>query len=86
MIVEKISVILNRMLNYVSLERDKREGSVIFDAIKPAAEEIANMHLEVAEVEKQSKVITATGEDLDEHVADMDIFRYDARKCNHCCI
>ena len=80
MIVEKISVILNRMLNYVSLERDKREGSVIFDAVKPAAEEIANMHLELAEVEKQSKVITATGADLDEHVADMDIFRYDATK------
>jgi len=78
MIVDKLAVILNRMLNYVSLERDKREGSVIFDAVKPAAEEIANMQLEAAEVEKQSKVITATDKDLNEHVADMGIIRYDS--------
>ena len=77
---EKISVILERMLGYVTAERDKREGAVIYDSIKPAAEEIANMQLEADEVNTQSKVITATEDALDDHVADMDIERLAATK------
>ena len=79
-ISEKISVILERMLGYVTAERDKREGAVIYDSIKPAAEEIANMQLEADEVNTQSKVITATEDDLEDHVADMDIERLAATK------
>ena len=79
-ISETISVILERMLGYVTAERDKREGAVIYDSIKPAAEEIANMQLEADEVNTQSKVITATEDDLEDHVADMDIERLAATK------
>ena len=38
-------VILERMLSRVSTEVDKREGSIIYDAIAPAAAELAQMYI-----------------------------------------
>ena len=37
--------LMERMLENVSDELDKREGSVIYDAIAPAALELANMYV-----------------------------------------
>jgi uncharacterized phage protein gp47/JayE len=68
-IIEKLSTIFERMLGYVTDDRDKREGSVIYDAVKPAAEEVSSMQVELDEVQAQSKALTATGDDLDDHVA-----------------
>ena len=38
-------MLMERMLENVSDELDKREGSVIYDAIAPAALELANMYV-----------------------------------------
>ena len=37
--------ILQRMLDRVSVEIDKREGSIIYDALAPAAAELAQMYI-----------------------------------------
>lgn len=41
------NVVMQRMLNNVSNDVDKREGSVIWDAIAPCARELVNMYAEI---------------------------------------
>lgn len=40
--------IMDRCLNRVSASIDKREGSIVYDAIAPAAAELAIMYIELA--------------------------------------
>lgn len=56
--------ILNRMLSKVSDNVDKREGSIIYDALAPAAAELAIMYIELGIIENESFADTASREYL----------------------
>ena len=57
--------ILERCLNRVPDSLDKREGSVIYDAIAPAAAELAQIYIELQGISDLAYIDTATGEYLD---------------------
>lgn len=57
-------VILNRMLAAVPSDVDKREGSIIYDALAPAAVELVQMYVELDTNIKLSFGETASGEFL----------------------
>ena len=57
-------VILRRLLNRVPDELDKREGSIIYTAIAPAAAELAIMYIELDTVLKEAYADTADREYL----------------------
>ncbi|TPR41297.1 hypothetical protein DY123_07260 [Apilactobacillus micheneri] len=61
---------VNSMLDNVSDDVDKRQGSIIYDAIAPAAMEMANRSTDLINYIKQSHVATATGDFLDWHAQD----------------
>lgn len=54
---------------------DKREGSIIYDAIAPAMAELAGYYYNLIEVMNSTFIETATGEALDKRVAEQGIFR-----------
>lgn len=56
--------ILERMLDRIPDDMDKREGSIIYDAIAPAAVELQLMYLELDDVLKQTFADTADREFL----------------------
>ena len=56
--------ILNSMLNRVSDELDKREGSIIYDALAPAAAELAQMYIDLDVVLQETFGDTASREYL----------------------
>ena len=56
---------LNLMLDSVPEDVDTREGSVIYDALAPAATVLAEQALNMAEIVRESYVSTASGEYLD---------------------
>lgn len=58
-------VILKRMLSNVPNNVDKREGSIIFDALSPCAIELANVYIELDEVLKTGFIGTSYGTYLD---------------------
>lgn len=58
-------VILQRMLDNVPNNVDKREGSIIFDALSPCAVELANVYIELDETLKTGFVDTSYGTYLD---------------------
>lgn len=61
---ETYEIILNRMLAAVPSDVDKREGSIIYDALAPAAAELAQMYAELDTNIKLSFGDTASGEFL----------------------
>lgn len=72
--------ILQRMLNRVSSEIDKREGSIIYDALAPAAAELAKLYIELDTNINLSYADTATGERLERRTAEFGISREAATK------
>lgn len=52
--------ILNRMLDKVPNSIDKREGSIIYDALAPAAIELANLYIEFDNVLNETFADTAS--------------------------
>ncbi|MGE4215248.1 MAG: baseplate J/gp47 family protein [Anaerotignaceae bacterium] len=56
--------ILNRMLDRVFSELDKREGSIIYDALAPAAAELAQMYIDLDVVLQETFGDTASREYL----------------------
>lgn len=52
--------ILNRMLDRVPNSVDKREGSIIFDALAPAAVELANLYIECDNILNETFADTAS--------------------------
>lgn len=56
--------IMERCLARVASSVDKREGSIIYDAIAPAAAELAIMYIELAYLVDRAFPDTATGDDL----------------------
>lgn len=65
--------ILKRMLDRTSSDLDKREGSVIYTALAPAAAELAIMYIEVDQVLKQIFADTADREFLIRRAAERGI-------------
>ena len=72
--------ILNRMMDRVSNDVDKRPGSIIYDAVAPAAAELAQMYIELDINTNLSYADTATGEYLERRTAEFGINREVATK------
>lgn len=68
-------VIMTRLLSNVSPDVDKSEGSFIWDALSPAALELAQAYIAIDSAKDQSYVGTATGAYLDRGVAEMGVNR-----------
>lgn len=58
-------IIMDRMLARVDSSMDKREGSIIYDALAPAAFELAQAYVELDTVQKNTYADTATYEYLE---------------------
>lgn len=72
--------ILQRMLDRVPANVDKREGSIIYDALAPAAAEIAEMYNELNINANLSIADTASGEYLTRRTAEFGVNRLPATK------
>lgn len=72
--------ILERTLKRVSNDLDKRQGSIIYDAVAPACAEIAQMYIELDHILKLTFVETSYGEFLDKRVYEMGLSRRKATK------
>ena len=68
-------VIMQQMLDRVPDSFDKREGSIIFDALAPAAAELAQMYIGLDVVLNQTFADTATEKYLDKRCAERGIVR-----------
>lgn len=77
---EDKEVIQARMLNNISDEYDKTEGSFFYDATKPAAIELAGMSNNCEEILNKGFADTATGTYLDKICAEHGIYRKLATK------
>lgn len=72
--------LLERMLARVPEGMDKREGSIIYDALAPAAAEMAQMYIELDVNTNLYFADTATGEYLERNVAWTGITRHPATR------
>ena len=72
------SQILERLLANVDDDLDKREGSIIYDALAPAAAELAQCYIALDVYSEQTYLENATGENLDNRVADYGLTRRQA--------
>lgn len=70
--------ILQRLLNNVSDDIDKRQGSIIYDALAPAAAEIAQCYIALDVYSEQTYLQNAVGENLDNRASDYGIVRNQA--------
>lgn len=73
-------VILERMLDRVTNDVDKRPGSIIYDALAPAAAELAQLYMELDTNINLSYADTATGEYLERRTSEFGINREPATK------
>lgn len=71
-------VIMSQMLDRIPDTMDKREGSIIYDALAPAAAELAQLYINLDVVMNQTFVDTATDEYLELRCAERGINRTDA--------
>lgn len=62
-------------LSFVPDDRDKRQGSVIYDALAPFCQVLAACAIQLRQFYTQTYAVTATGEDLDNRVAEQGITR-----------
>lgn len=70
--------LMNLALSFVPEHMDKREGSVIYDSLAPFCQVIAAGAIQLRNFYTQTYAVTATGEDLDNRVAEQGIKRYPA--------
>lgn len=70
--------ILQRMLDRVPDDIDKRPGSIIYDSLAPAAAEFAQMYIDLSAGDDLYNVDTATGEYLTEGAAEWGVNRKQA--------
>ena len=71
-------VILQSILDRIPSEVDKREGSIIFDAIAPAAAELAQLYMELDYILKETYADTASGEYLSLRCSERGVAREEA--------
>lgn len=69
---------LDQIMSKIPENIDKREGSIIFDAVAPAAMVIAQQSLTMAMIVRETYVKTATGEFLDYRAVEHGTNRYPA--------
>ena len=67
---------LDKMLDNVPDDIDQREGSIVFDALAPAAMAMAQQSLQMANIIRQSYIKTAQGEFLDYRAVEHGTARY----------
>lgn len=67
--------IMGRCLGRVSSSVDKREGSIVYDAMAPAAAELAIMYIELAYLMDRAFPDTETGADLTKKCRERSVFR-----------
>lgn len=67
--------ILERLLSKVSDDIDKRQGSIIYDALAPAAAELAQCYIALDVFVDQTYLLNAVGENLDNRVKDYGLTR-----------
>lgn len=79
---QTFEVIMNRMLARVSDEVDKREGSIIWDALAPAAAELAQAYINLDVIVTETFADTANGKFLTLRAAERGINRRAAIKAN----
>lgn len=72
--------ILQRMLRRVPEDLDKREGSIIYDALAPAAAELAQFYIELDNQYTLSFADTASGEYLARRTKEFGVVRFPATK------
>ncbi len=70
--------IMSRILARVPDTLDKREGSIIYDAVAPIAVEIQNLYIELDTILSQGFIDTAEGEYLEMRCAERGIFPTEA--------
>lgn len=70
--------ILQRCLDRVPSKFDKRQGSIIYDAIAPCAAELAQLYIKLYGIYEQVFIDSAVGEDLDKLVKQNGVTRKDA--------
>lgn len=75
MIYETYEEILGRMLSNVPSGIDKREGSIIYNALAPAAVELAEANIKLRLIEDRTYADTAVGDDLTRRAAERGIVR-----------
>ncbi len=73
-------IILKKMLDRVPDKMDKREGSIIYDALAPAAVELQNMYIDLDTVLSEAYASTAEGEYLERRTSEMGIQRKPSEK------
>lgn len=59
---------------------DKREGSIIYDALAPACYQLAEMYMNLKNVVLNTFVTTSYGEYLEQRVLEQGLRRYEATK------
>lgn len=79
--LKTFSNILAEMLSYVSVELNKRDGSLIKTSLAAAAWAIEGLYLELAYIQRQAYGLYATGEYLDYKVAEAGLSRKQATPC-----
>ena len=72
--------LLNMLLSRIPDTLDKREGSVIYDALAPAAHELASLYESMANQFEQCFIETATGNALDMRCGELGVTRRAAVK------
>lgn len=72
--------ILERMLARIPSEMDKREGSIIYDALAPSAAELAQAYISMNSLNDLVSVDTTTGYELTELAYQNGVFRKNATK------
>lgn len=72
--------LMERKLDMIDDKRDKRQGSLIYDALAPNAAETASFYADLDMLEDRTFGDTATGEDLTRRVAERGITRKGAVK------
>lgn len=70
--------LMERALSQVPNTVDKRQGSIIYDALAPACYRLADFYNTLRNIYKDTFVQTATGESLDLKVAEQGVTRYPA--------
>ena len=73
--------IMDRALSNPILDLvDKRQGSIIYDALAPMALELSNLYIQLDVMDTQTYLISATGQNLDKKAYDYGVTRKDATK------
>ena len=70
--------LMDLALSFVSDEVDKRQGSIIYDALAPFCQVLAAGAIELRNFYTQTYAVTATGQELNNRVAEQGISRYSA--------